>query len=324
MTLSIGIDIGGSAIKALVLDPDAPPATSGTSSGDGAVSAPPSSMVIRRNDDDPVAAVASICTELDPGGDLAVGIGIAGLVDHEKGVYRWGPHLPWVDLALGEGVANATGRKVLVDNDANVAALAEANLGAATDTGDSATVMLGSGIGVGIISGGRVLRGSGWAGEAGHMRMLLDGPPCHCGSDGCWETVVSGAVLAVAAHRLAETDPLLFPRTRLDEGGAKALAMAEADGSGAAGEVLDQAGRWLGRGIATLIDLLSPSVVVVGGGLGPVTRRLIGPARQVIRGVDRYRYRETVDIRPSDLGEFAGAYGAGFLALHYGHSPELP
>ncbi|MPZ53359.1 MAG: ROK family protein, partial [Acidimicrobiia bacterium] len=75
-------------------------------------------------------------------------------------------------------------------------------------------------------------------------------------------------------------------------------------------EALDQAGRWLGRGVATIIDILSPSVVVLGGGLGNVTRRLIGPAREVIAGIDRYRYRTEVEIRPSDLGEFAGAHGA--------------
>ncbi len=294
MSASIGIDIGGSAIKAVVLD------------GDEALT----KLVIPRADGDPVAAVVSIVDELDPDGGMPVGIGIAGLVDHERGVYVWGPHLPWRDVELGRGIVETTGRRVLVDNDANVAALAEATLGAATDIADSTTVMLGSGIGLGIVSGGRVLRGSAFAGEAGHIRMLIDGPRCHCGADGCWETVVSGAVLTAAAERLAETHPDLFPEVNLALGGARALFIAETEGSAAAGDVLDQAGRWLGRGIATLIDIVSPSVVVVGGGLGDVTRRLLDPAREVIGSIDRYRFRTPVDLRPSDLGEFAGAYGA--------------
>lgn len=208
----------------------------------------------------------------------AVGVGVAGLVDHPSGVLRWAPHLTETDVEVGALLTNALGRPVAVDNDANCATRAEA---AGLSRDPVLVVMLGTGIGAGLWSGGDVYRGHAFAGEVGHMIMEADGQMCRCGRRGCWETLVSG--------------------WRLAEQGASSKALAEA-------------GVWLGRGLHNLATILDPDVIVVGGGLiVDHGNALLADARNELSRLSDVQ-RLPPEIFLAVHGIWAGAIGAARLA----------
>lgn len=213
-----------------------------------------------------------------------IGVGVAGLLDHGRGVLSWAPHLSGTDVPLGDLLSHALGRPVAVDNDANCATRAEA---AGLQRDPVLVVMLGTGIGAGLWTRGDVYRGRAFAGEVGHMVMKHEGELCRCGRRGCWETLVSG-------WQLAE--------------------------QGSSSRVLDTAGIWLGRGLFNLSTILDPAVIVVGGGLlidhGD---KLFAPARNELVRLstdDRFGQRLPPEILAGLHGIWAGAIGAAMLADH--------
>ena len=184
----------------------------------------------------------------------AVGVGLAGLVRFPEGRFVWGPHLAGQDVAFRSSLEARLDRPVVVDNDANLAALAESVLGAGRGCDPVLTVALGTGIGAGLVVGGSIYRGAGFAGEVGHMGMVEAGERCACGLRGCWETVVSGGQLdRVAAGMLGAgaTTPDLVALARRDDRQAV--------------EAIEAAGDWLGRGVAALAMMLDPEIVVIAG-----------------------------------------------------------
>ena len=261
----IGVDIGGSHIKAVRLV-------------EGAVA---EQRLIKRHEDGWLDQSAELVTSLGSVG--AIGVGIAGLVDHQAGRLVWAPHIAAVDVEVASELGRRLGRVVLVDNDANCAALAEGRLGAGVGFDTVLVLILGTGIGMGLVVGSELYRGRGLAGEAGHMTMVPNGSACACGKRGCWETVVSG--------------------WRLEQG----LSLAEA-------------GRWLGRGIANLIAIIDPDIVVVGGGVVEAAgEELLSPARSEIgyalEGAD---HRQSTPVVAGHFGMWAGAMGGALLAAARG------
>ncbi len=181
-------------------------------------------------------------------------------------------------------MARATGLPVVVDGDANLAALAEAHLGAGAGYRVVLLVALGTGIGGGLVVEGRVERGRAFLGEIGHMVMDPAGPLCACGRHGCWEALVSGTSLARAARRLAEGDPA-GAVARAAAGATprgEHLSAAAREGDAAAAAALADAGEWLGRGLANLVAVLDPDVIVVGGAAAAAGEALLGPARATL------------------------------------------
>jgi glucokinase len=257
----IGLDIGGSHIKVVRID------------GETVVE---QRWVVR-----PEAGWLEAAAQLvrDLGTSAGVGVGVAGLVDHEAGRLIWAPHIGGTDIEVGRELGRLLGRRVSVENDANCAALAESRLGAGVGFETVLALTLGTGIGMGLVLKGELYRGRGLAGEAGHVTMVPDGEACHCGKRGCWETVVSG--------------------WRLEKG-----------------LPIHTAGRWLGRGIANLIALLDPDVVVVGGGVIEASgEEILSPARSEIgyalEGAD---HRQSTPVVPGRFGMWAGAMGAALMA----------
>ena len=179
------------------------------------------------------------------------------------------------------------GLPVVVDNDANCAALAELTTGAAMGTRNAVVMTLGTGIGAGIIADGAVYRGGSFAGEAGHMTMIPDGDPCECGRRGCWETLVSGRRFGAGARRIMKADPSGILATIVGdaEPSGSYLGIAAAAGDVAARDAVVEAGRWLGRGVANLVAILDPEVVVVGGAAVAVGDVLLAAAREEARPV---------------------------------------
>ena len=185
----------------------------------------------------------------------ALGLGCAGIVDHSTGMLRWMPHAAGRDAPLGTLLAESLQVPVWVDNDANAAALAEANLGSGMGARVVLLVTVGTGIGAGLVIDGRIERGRGHLGEVGHMKIGSDWT-CVCGRCGCWEAVASGRALDAAARGI---DP--------NRDGSWLLEAAGEDGEAAA--AVDQVARWLAVGIGNLALVLDPDVLIVGGGAGP-------------------------------------------------------
>src|SRR5215212_9224432 len=198
----------------------------------------------------------------------AIGCGIPATVDARTGTAFACAHLPLAGFGFGEWLAAEADLPVFVENDATLAALAEHRRGAARGALEAVLLTVGTGIGGGIVSGGRLLRGAtGAAGEPGHMTIDADGPPCRgdCPGRGCLETYVSGAALAALGGREHASE----------------VIDAAAAGDAHARDALEQMGAKLGAGIANLLNLLEPEVVVIGGGVGThAAARLIEPAER--------------------------------------------
>ena len=249
---------------------------------------------------------------------LAVGIGIPSLVDLERGVPGFTAHLPLAGLPFRDVMAERLALPVFVANDATLAMLAEHRYGAARGVSDAVMLTVGTGIGGGLVVGGRLVHGAvGAAGEPGHMVVDLDGPPCACGSVGCLETLASGSALGREGARVARAASDSLLAAALSSGreitGALVTELAH-DGDRAARDVVALVGMRLGAGIAGLVNLLNPSVVVVGGGMVAAGDLLLEPARTVVRERALPPSRDIVRIVPSRFGDESGMLGAAVFA----------
>jgi glucokinase len=310
--ICIGLDVGGTKVLGVAVDPRAPevvlaeeriPTPEG---GKGLV--------------DTLISLAGAL--MAPGTASAIGVGVPGLVDR-SGRLRLGPHLRHIrDLPLASLLAERTGVPVAVDNDANCHALAEHAGGAAVGADEALVITFGTGIGAGIITGGRLLRGAnGFAGEPGHMMVDPNGPPCPCGRRGCWERFASGSGLARLA-RDAALGRRLDLAVELAGGDPEAVRGEHVTAAAAAGDaeaqaVLDDLAWWIAVGLANLVNILDPAVIVVGGGLVDAADLLLPETRRrfvglVLAGDDR----PEVPIVAAALGGRAGAIGAAVLAAN--------
>lgn len=306
---TIGVDLGGTKCLGVVLDDD-----------DGIVAE--HRVPTPAGIDAVMDTVIDVVRALHGPGVTQVGVGAPGLVDR-AGVLRFAPNLPGVaqlpmKAELEEAVA---GTRARVDNDATCAAWAEKRLGAARPFDDVILLTLGTGIGGGLISDGRLQRGAhGFAGELGHMVMAGDGDDgCSCGQQGCWEYFASGRALGRVAREAAA-----------DGRGARILELAGGDVTRVRGEhvsaacregdaeaevVMDRLATWVAIGLVNLAMAFDPEAFVVGGGLSEVGDLLFEPVRRrVAEFLPGAGYREPPLILPAELGEHAGAVGAALLA----------
>jgi glucokinase len=252
---------------------------------------------------------------------VVVGISAAGMVESGTGIMRFAPNLAWRDLDLRMRLGEPLGLPTVVENDNNAAAWGEHRFGAGRGRRHVLFVGVGTGIGGGIIMDGALVRGAhGFAAEIGHIVVQPDGERCGCGNRGCWETVASGTTisregrLAVTRHprsliaELAQGDP------ERATGSLVTRAAREADP--VACGILAEVGHRLGEGIAGLVNVLDPEVVIVGGGAADAGDLLLDPARAAFhRTVEAPDHRPEVPIVPAQLGTDAGVIGAAALAL---------
>lgn len=278
MTNTLGVDVGGSFIKALRLE------------ADGAIDKT-FSIPLPVTTEEMMEAVVAAAAALRTAGTAGVGVGMAGLVRWPEGVFAWGPHLPGEEIPVLDRLQEALGLAVTVDNDVNCAVLAELHRGAAAGFRHVVMVTIGTGIGGGIIFDSAIYRGSSFAGELGHMTMVPNGELCACGHRGCWETLVADATV----------QPW--------------LAEARAGGL-TAGRKIAETGRWLGRGLVNLVAVLDPEVIVVGGGVMVAAGDLLLPVAraEVETHLPGGSVRSPVEIRTAAAGPWAGALGAALLA----------
>jgi len=301
-----GIDVGGTKCLGVVIDDDGAivrETRHPTPSGGDAL----------------LDVLARIVEELAPVDVL--GIGVPGLVTR-AGTLRAAPNIAGIDdLAIATRLGERLGIVVEVDNDATSAAAAEWQLGAGRGADDMVMVTLGTGIGGGLVLGGRLQRGAnGFAGEIGHMVVDPEGEPCPCGRRGCWERYASGSGLgrmaqeAAAAGRLRDVlDAVGGVGNVGDIRGEHVQASAEAGDSDALA-VIDAFARWVALGLVNLTNILDPSLFVLGGGLAEAGELYLGPIRSWF---ERLLYAPEQRPHPAlafaRLGPEAGAIGAALL-----------
>src|SRR5579875_2950392 len=246
----------------------------------------------------------------------------AGFVDADRSSILFAPNLAWRDEPLREKVESRVGLPVVVENDANAAAWAEVKLGAARGHDDAMLITVGTGIGAGIVIGGRLYRGRwGIAGEPGHYRVVPGGRLCGCGNRGCWEQYASGSALVAEARDLARRSPTGAVRMLQLAGdnpeaiNGPQIRQAALEGDAGALRCYDIVGTWLGEGLADLAAILDPACFVIGGGVSEAGELLLGPARAAFAaGLTGRTHRQAAEIRLAELGADAGLIGAADLA----------
>jgi len=217
----------------------------------------------------------------------AVGIGAPGLSNPETGILFTSPNLPgWQNVPLRDIMQERLGKKTFFINDANAAALGEFYFGAAQGARNFIYITLSTGIGGGIVIGGKIYSGAiGAAGEVGHMTIDDDGPICNCGNRGCWETLASGTALArEARHRIKEgvrTSILEYVEGDVEKVTAQVIHSAAKQGDSLAKELIARTGYYVGVGLANLVNVFNPEVIVIGGGLSNIGDMLFEPAFRV-------------------------------------------
>jgi glucokinase len=255
-----------------------------------------------------------------PGAEAAtIGVGLPGMLGAD-GVLLAAPNLLSAQgAAIAPRLEEAFGRRVVLANDADCAAIAEAAVGVARMHDDVLLVTLGTGIGGGIIAGGRLLRGGrGYAGEIGHVVIDPGGPQCPCGARGCWEQFASGTALGRLARDAARAGRLAAV---LDEAGGDVDAVrgeqvtrAAAAGDAEALVLVEEVAWWLARGLANLVAVLDPTMIVLGGGLATHGELLVDPVRRLLPGMlEGGRSRPGIEVVLAELGPRAGAVGAALL-----------
>jgi glucokinase len=266
-----------------------------------------------------VAAVSELRESVD-GPVSAVGFGIPCTIDQERGMAVQAVNLPLVDVPFRDIMAERLGLPVWVDNDANVAALAEHRFGAARGSRHTVMLTVGTGIGGGLVLDDSVYRGSvGAAAELGHMVIEVDGPPCqgNCPNHGCLEAVASGTALAREARAAAARSPA----SALGEaaasgrsiGGALVTELAH-DGDSVARSVLGLIGRRLGVGVANYVNIFNPEYVVLGGGVMGAGELILEPVRAEVASRSLRPSRDLVRVVAAAFGGEAGMVGAAALA----------
>jgi len=311
VSLTIGIDVGGTKIAGGVVDKD------GTLLEEHRVRSPAADpQEVER-------AIVDLVDTLRNDRDIAaVGVGVAGYVDKARSVVMFTANMAVRDLDLRADLEKLLDLPVVVENDANAAAWGEFAFGAGADVDDFLLITIGTGVGAGIVLDGHLHRGAfGVAGEVGHMRVVPDGRPCGCGNRGCLEQYTSGTALvrearaAIAAGDARGSTVLDRAGGDLSQVTGPLLTQAARDGDAFAIEQLATLGRWLGEGIAALTAVLDPAVAVVGGGVSAAGDLLLEPAREAFADALIGRgHRPMLEIRPAILGNRAGIVGAADLA----------
>ncbi|MEP6573934.1 MAG: ROK family protein [Gemmatimonadota bacterium] len=246
---------------------------------------------------------------------LGVGVGAPGPLDTRAGIVLLTPNLGWVNMPLRQRIHDGLGLPTALDNDANCAVLGEWWRGAARDTRFALGITIGTGIGGGIIIDGRLYHGaSDIAGEVGHMTIDANGRRCKCGNYGCLEAYASGPAIALRAVEAIEAGTVTtlpeYVAGDLKKITAQTVYEAANDGDELALEVVRDTAKFLGAGIANLINIFNPEAIVVCGGVTLAGARLFDPLQ---REVSRRAFKPAVAvcrIVPGELTGTAGVYGA--------------
>lgn len=247
-----------------------------------------------------------------------IAVAAPGPIDIDAGVVTAAPNLGWTDVPLRSLLARGLQAEVLLENDANAAALGEFVYGAGKPYDTMVYVTISTGIGGGFVFDGKIFHGaSGAAGEIGHITVEPSGPTCFCGNRGCLEIVASGTAIgriateAVKAGRSETMQRLADDPEEID---SEDVARAAAEGDPVANEILDEAARYIGIGFGSLINLVNPQAIVVGGGVSKLGARILDPATAEAKRRSFPQSFGDCTITLAKLGSRVGALGAVAVA----------
>ena len=307
MSKTIGIDIGGTSVRAAVID--------GISIGPSLREATPHTE--RETDDLLVTLITKLAASQPVS---AVGLAVAGFVSADRQRVMFAPHLAWRDAPVPERVSARVGLPVVMDHDVNSAAWAEYRLGVSAGSSIALLVALGTGIGAGLLVDGQIYRGAhGVAPELGHLTVVPGGRPCPCGKQGCWERYCSGTALAQTARlQMADHDAPVLRRLSGDDPAAVTgtmVAVAATEGDPVALGAMDELGHWLAAGLALVTDVLDPEMIVIGGGVSAAAGMFLPLAvSEFGRSITGAGHRPLPRVELARFGDRAGIIGAALLA----------
>lgn len=312
MRYILGIDIGGTNLVVGAVTEDGTEVRSLATEPTGVPDGP--DMVIQRIIQMAEKAIARTKADDRYADILGVGVGAPGPLDRKNGVVILTPNLRWTNMPLRDRIGNALQLPAALDNDANCAMLGEHWVGAAKGARHAVTFTIGTGIGGGIVVDGKLVHGaSDVAGEIGHITIDVNGRRCGCGNDGCLEAYASGPAIARRAMEAIEAGAQSDMAARAGDVAkitAQTVFEAAAAGDALADELVRDTARYLGVGIANMLNIINPEVVVVCGGVTRAGDHLFKPLR---REVSRRAFKPAVDacrIVPGALEGTAGVVGA--------------
>ena len=306
-SLIIGVDLGGTYIKV------------GLVTEEGRVLGRRS--VATESAGGPEAVAARICSAArdcvqeagaDPADLRGAGVGSPGTIDLAAGIVEFSPNLDgWRDIPLRSLIQDDLGLPCVLDNDADVAALAEQWVGAGRGADSLVLLTLGTGIGGGIVLDGRIWHGaSGVAGEIGHMCIEPEGRPCPCGNRGCFERYASATGMVISLREAVQAGAQTPLAARLDAATARDVSEAAVAGDAVAAQVLERTARYLGVGVSNLMHILNPRVIAFSGGVTAAGDLLMAPLMDEMTKRTLAASRRDVKVCFSELPHDAGIIGA--------------
>ncbi len=315
-SLYLGIDLGGTKIAAGVVS------VGGEVRGFARAATP-----AREGVEVVVRAMAGVAREAARGAGVSVkrlaggGVGAPGPIDSVAGLVVSSPNLPgWRDVALGRLLGRSLGLKLSLENDANLAGLAEYRFGAGRGCSPLYYLTVSTGIGGALLLDGKLVVGArGAAGEVGHLVLVPDGPLCGCGNRGCLEALASGTAVARRAREAVRRSVVSMLTERFAARPSRITAAVVADfarqGDPEAQRILAEAMEHLGRGVAGVVNLLNPERIVIGGGLSSLGPLLFDPVRRAVARYANDLASESVSVVEAELGSRSGLLGAAALAM---------
>ncbi len=309
----IGIDLGGTNIAAGLVDESGKIIASGSTP---TLATRPLDEIVKD-----MAMLSKKVTE-DAGYTMAdvkaIGIGSPGTIDHANGVVTYSNNIPsFTNAHVSEEFKKYFDIPVNIENDANAAAFGE-YIATGAKSSSFVFITLGTGVGGGIVINGKIYRGFNNAGaELGHTTIVMDGEPCSCGNNGCWEAYASVTALIRQTKEAMEKHPESLMKKVADEEGkvsGRTSFMAAAQGDKAAQEVVDNYIKYVATGIASMVNIFQPETLVIGGGISKEGDTLLLPIKEIVDKMDYNKYMPKVDIRIAKLFNDAGIVGAALAA----------
>ena len=309
----IGVDIGGTNIKIALVDFDGKIIYSNTTPTRAEMGYEAGVNNIKQ-------AIKELMQETgaDNKSIEAIGFGLPGQIDYKAGIVKNLPNIPgWVNIPLAKIIEDEFSIPTRLDNDVRCAALGELNFGAGKDCQNLICITVGTGIGSGIVLNGKLVRGaSNAAGEIGHIKMdMTGGPLCGCGDYGCFEAYASGPAIVTMAkeyisggksakYKEMATDGIITPYV---------VAQAALQGDAVSVQIFKQMGKIIGTGLSSVINLLNPEKIIIGGGVADAGDILLEPIRKTILDRAMPIQAAAVEVVPAQLANTAGVIGASLL-----------
>lgn len=314
LNLTVGIDLGGTYIKTLFLDETGEAICKKKyATGEGKPQ-----EVLKQITDNIQDGLKEM--SLHKGVVKGIGIGLPGQVDVQQGIAIYLPNLPgWHNISVVDSIAKEFNVPIIIENDVRMAAIAEKLLGAGKQVNDMICIAIGTGIGSGIFLNGKLFKGwQNGAGEIGHMTIEANGILCSCGNCGCWEMYAGGKGIARRTEKALESftgDSELYNLTKNNPSSVTAglVSAAASKGDLLAQKILQETAIYLGIGIANLVNIFNPQMIVIGGGVMKCGDSLLKPIEEEVRKRVMPVNRNVL-IRLAEFGDWAGAFGAAEIA----------